>query len=974
MAGDKVSVLGALADEVTTLTAELAPLGEALTNGDEEAAAQYLGLLERLNQVAEMLDMPALGELIMHLLGNIPAQLGDEQQRDLATGWPRYFEAFLRAPDDVAAQATLTACLIDDRWPEPMAAEQAEGLIEQLLASDEAMGKQTREPRHFDDADAELQLQADLTVEMRAAFEHETPRFAAIMNEQLAMLGQSGDIMPLLHQARRAAHTLKGSAALVGARAVVNLTHLLEEVLGQLQEQPERLTPALVSLLQTAGDSVEEMVESLLDQSERPSGILDLIQRMDSWAVQLDQPASLDAATDNFATDNLVVQPAPVNEALNEVDSEPADTNRAISSEAGASSGQTDEKVEVAAAATLEATEASLNVPVRAIDEMLRAVGELLVQSGHLQTRLRDGVERSSHLENHLFTMQQTVHELETVVDLRGTPAVQGATGQVAVGQSDLAGVGFDPLELDQYNQLHSLSRSFAESALDAREMTRELRERMQGMQNLMLQQQRLGREVNNSVMSARMIRVNTMSGRWQRIVRQTCRATGKQAELHLDGAELAVDTDILNGLVEPLLHLLRNAIDHGLERPEERLAAGKPGLGQIRLRFRQDGRRILVNLSDDGRGFDYEAITRRARALGLFADNHEPSKSELQQVVFAPGFSTRAQVTEVSGRGIGLDAVRAAVQRLGGTLEAVSEPGKGLRMQMILPQSLSSSHLLFVRVSDAMYALPSLGIGQILFSDSGVIEQTSGHWNFRFGQLSCQLYSLADMLNVEGEANIEQLDPPRPLVLMQTDEGQVALLVDQVVDTRDAVVKNLQTLFPNLSGVSGTCILADGGLAMVLDLNELRREIAPAATKAVVRRLRRQAPAVQLPRVMVVDDSLSARRSLSRLMQDMGYEVQTALDGIEAVEHMEQDRPDVILADLEMPRMNGLELTAHIRSRDEFQSIPVIMITSRSTEKHRHQAERVGVNHYITKPYQEEDLAELVRQQLAERRMGAVN
>ncbi len=962
----KVSVLAALAQELGPLAEELAPLGEALACGDEESAARYLGLLERLSNVVEILDLPALGELYAHLLGNIPAQIGVEESGDLVAGWPLYLEQFLRTPDDVAAHAMLVACLSDDRWVDPMDVEQAESLLEQLLASDIDIGDQPRQPRQFDADDTSLQWLPDLTTEMRGAFEHEAPGYAATLNWHLARLSIDGKANEDLRQARRMAHTLKGSAALVGARAVVNLTDLLEDLLERLQESPDRFSQKLIDDLQNAGDSLEEMIEAFLGQGSAPTDILALLQQMDLWVVDLDSLGQSNHYEQAEAPDFGVADGLP------------------SGSEYAGNGAPAAERAPVEVANP----EPSISLPLRAIDEMLRAVADLLVQFGHFQTRLRDGVERSGHLENHLFTMQQTVLELETLIDLRATPAVQSRNDRASA-------TGFDLLELDQYNQLHSLGRVFSESALDAREMAHELHERLMAMQNLMRQQQRIGREVNNAVMAARLVRVSTQENRWQRIVRQTCRATGRKAELTLEGGELAIDTDILNALVEPLLHLLRNAVDHGIEPPDERAAAGKPENGRLHLAFRQDGNRIRVELNDDGRGLNEHAIIARAQAMNLFPADHQPGSTDIQHAIFALGFSTRDKVTETSGRGIGLDVVRAVIQKIGGTLSLQTRQGQGLSVKLTLPQSLTSTHLLFVRVGSAPFALPSLRIDQILFSDAGVIERVGGRWLFRFAEQECPIHRLADLLGMPGEASLDEIQSapalsvqpssqlpsqlsgpsssPRPLVLMNTDQGQIALLVDRVVESREAVVKSLHPNFPGLRGVSGTCILADGDVAMVLDPTELEVSASPESRQVARRVSENATPQSQRPRVLITDDSLSARRSLARMVEDLGYAPLTAVDGVEALEMIEHQAPDVLLLDLEMPRMNGLELTAHLRSREDTRDLPVIMVTSRSTAKHRREAERVGVSHYMTKPYQEHELADLLGDAVAGRMSGVI-
>lgn len=982
-------MLTALADELRPLAAELEPLGHALSDGDEEAAAQYLGLLERLANVGELLELPALGELTLHMLANVPAQLGDNGQRDLAANWPNRLAAALSDPQELGRQEDLLQCLTDPRWPEPMDLERAQQLLQQILQCDQSITVDPRQPQVFDETELGLEIQGDLTPEMRAAFSHEAPRQSVMFNQHLAQLHRGGDTVELLNTARRVAHTLKGSAALVGARAVVNLTHLLEEVLGLLQEHPEFLGEDLAADLQEAGDTLEEMIECLLGQAERPVGIGSIIQRIDIWAVQLDALKhghdidlnalqSLVAQAEHLDQQRLEsgdrdvrsVLHEPATDFITEVDEfSAAEATHSGEVSVSASSDIDTKAIEAELVenepANLhpEVLETTLNVPVRVVDDMLRNIGELMIQVGHLQTQLRNNIERSSGLGQQLLTMQEAIHELESHVDLHGTPALQA----VANRNHEL----FDPLELDQYNHLHSLSRSFAETALDAREMARELHDAMLAMQNQLLQQQRTSREVNNSVLAARMVKISSMASRWQRIVRQACRVTGKRVNLEVTGGEVYIDTDILNGLVEPLLHMLRNAVDHGIESADQRRIASKPEFGSIKLSFRQDGNRIEVNLKDDGRGLDFDAIEHRARNLGLIRTGQQVTRAELQQWVLLPGFTTRDEVSEVSGRGIGLDAVRAAVQQLGGTINLHSETGRGLTVRLVLPQSLSSTHLLFVRVGGYQYGLPSLGIQQILFSDAGFVDRIGERWVFRFGNRERPLYRLADLIGMPGDTYLEQLDPPRPLILVDRGDEQIALLVDGVVESRESVVKSLKPHFPHIHGASGASVLADGGLAIVLDLAELQSERdqrLPQLTRQVVSNVDRR---LNLPRILVVDDSLSARRSLVRFMQDLGYQVDSALDGIEALERMEENLPDLVLADLEMPRMNGLEFTAHIRTQDTYRHIPVVMITSRSTEKHRQQAEKAGVNTYLTKPYQEQDLADLVHNYLSTPKRG---
>jgi len=942
------SLLAVLAAELASLAPEIDRLAEGICAGEEAAVGGYLTVLERLGNVGEMLELPVLGALSSHLVCNVANQIGKPDQAALIRAWPQRFKAFLDAPDDAEVRAALNRALTSDQWPEPMNGDSVDELQGTLREYEQKEQQKRREPRQFSHDDATLALAPDLTAEMRAAFEHEAPHYAASLNRHLAAIESDrhrDEIVEALRQARRSAHTLKGSAALVGLRAVVNLTHLLEELLELLHQRGRAPESDLLAELRAAGDALEEMVESALGLGAAPGDVHGLLRRVDDWIMRL-QP---DAAGDASSRDQR----------------EPTDTESHVAESVAPAPAAREPAAESPSASPAQ-TEARLSVPVRIIDEMLRAMGELMVQMGHLHSAVRDSVDRSERMRGQLFSLQQSVQDIEHLIDLRGTPAFtvgRRAAAHGASEASDGGDSGFDPLELDDYNQLHSMSRQFSERALDAREMAHDLHDRLATLLNLVFQQQRLGREVNNSIMASRMVRVDTQAGRWQRIVRQVCQGTGKRASLEIDGAGLAIDTDILNALSEPLMHLLRNAVDHGIEPPARREALGKPPGGALRLRFVHDGSRIRVELEDDGGGLDEAAIAERARALGLLQSGEAPDSDRLARLVLTPGFSTRSEASEISGRGIGLDAARMVIQQMGGTMELDSRAGKGLRVRMRLPQSLSSSHLLFVRVGEARYALPSLAVRQVLFSDSGSIESVGDSPVFRHDGRNYPLTRLADLLHVPGEHSLDALEQPRPLVLAESGGGPIALLVDGVVESREAVVKSLSEHIPELRGISGACILADGDLAMVVDLAHLNRRrdvIEPLEPAAGAQR-----SGGGTPTVLVVDDSLSARRFLSRLVTDLGMEAVAASDGLDALEKIEQQRPDLLLLDLEMPRMNGLELTAQLRRESATVDLPVIMITSRSTVKHREEAERVGVDHYLTKPYQEEQLEALILESL---------
>jgi CheY-like chemotaxis protein len=409
---------------------------------------------------------------------------------------------------------------------------------------------------------------------------------------------------------------------------------------------------------------------------------------------------------------------------------------------------------------------------------------------------------------------------------------------------------------------------------------------------------------------------------------------------------------------VDPLMHLLRNAIDHGIEDAETRLRNGKAATGNVYLDFQQEGNDVVINCRDDGAGLNYDAIRHAAEERDLIGP--DVSLDALKQIILRANFSTRAQTSQVSGRGIGLDAVHDSVLTLGGTMTVESESGQGCNFEMRLPFNLISSHALLVRAGANVVALASRGVKQIVHGSDGEMRRFGGKTVFQVGD---DMYPATTLEAVIGD-NDERRDGgrrSRPVVLAHTDEGVTAVSVESVVGSRDLVVKSLGKLLPKFRGVVGATILGDGHVAPVIDLPDIlsNRDIGVDVNSAI---------ATDVPAdsnsgfVLVVDDSLSARRALAQFMQDSGYRVRTARDGLEATRLLEDARPALVLADLEMPRMNGIELTVHLRATPKTADVPVIMITSRSTSKHREQAQSAGVNAYLTKPYSETKLIDTVR------------
>jgi len=419
--------------------------------------------------------------------------------------------------------------------------------------------------------------------------------------------------------------------------------------------------------------------------------------------------------------------------------------------------------------------------------------------------------------------------------------------------------------------------------------------------------------------------------------------------------------------MVDPLMHMLRNAVDHGIESPAERQRLGKPPVGRIELGFEREGNSILIRCQDDGAGLDLAAIRRTALERGLIMADQPLTDEELARLILLPGFSTRGGATQTSGRGIGMDMVHSRLLAMKGSLRIQTRAGRGCLMELRLPVTLISTHALLVRLRDHMLAIADRGIEQILYSGVGSIQHLGKITTFRMGEEVYELTSLDALFNLPPDHRTHRRTTPSVLLVREETGALHAVLAQEIVDSRDLVVKHMGQYLPKLNGIVGATILGDGSVVPVLDLPELlRAPVAGAPARALAGAAAPlTASTPHRPFVLAVDDSLSVRRALAQFVQDAGFEVRTARDGLEAIEIIKGKRPDLVVADLEMPRMNGLELTAHLRANQATRQLPVIMITSRSTEKHRREAETTGVNVYLTKPFMEDELLGHIHQLL---------
>ncbi|MFO7287560.1 MAG: response regulator, partial [Gammaproteobacteria bacterium] len=579
------------------------------------------------------------------------------------------------------------------------------------------------------------------------------------------------------------------------------------------------------------------------------------------------------------------------------------------------------------------------------LDALLASAGEISIFQSRLNQQLHS-------IDFHLGELAQTVTRLRE--QLRKLEAETEA--QILYRHQDdlTAGGDFDPLELDRYSTIQQLSRALAETANDVASINELLQGLTTEAETLLGQQARVTSEIQEGLMQTRMVPFQRHVSRLARIVRQAAGDTGKLAELVVHGGTSEVDRQVLEAMIAPFEHLLRNAVVHGIEPPEDRRKAGKPEVGKVELSLRREGSEVLIEVADDGRGLDLDAIRRKAYEQGLIADPQKVSDQEAMELILRPGFSTASELTQAAGRGVGMDVVDNQIKKLGGSMRIESTRGQGTRFIVRLPYTLAVTHALIVNVGDETFALPLPTIeGVARVPREKLLELlTHDEPRFDYGGVSYRVQHLGTLVGGAPSALPED-ESAVSLVLVRAGENSTALLTDSLEGSREIVVKTLGPHLASIPGVSGATILGDGRVIVILDAGTLVRGQHAIAQQPTVA----AQPKVRPPAALVVDDSITMRRVTQRLLERRGVRVVTARDGLDAIDALQDFEPDIILLDIEMPRMDGYQFASHVRNDEKLKDVPIIMITSRSGEKHRAKAIEIGVNDYLSKPYQEAQL-----------------
>jgi chemosensory pili system protein ChpA (sensor histidine kinase/response regulator) len=590
-----------------------------------------------------------------------------------------------------------------------------------------------------------------------------------------------------------------------------------------------------------------------------------------------------------------------------------------------------------------------LRVNADTLDYLITESGEVAIARSRIEAELRLVKQSLGDLDDSIARLRTQLREVEIQADSQ----MQSRTSVLDERDRD-----FDPLEFDRYTRLQELTRMMAEGLSDATSIQVALLKNMDETDAALLQQARIGRELQQDLMRMRAVPFASLSERLHRIVRQTARETGRKAELQIQGAQIELDRSVLERIAAPLEHMLRNAVVHGVEDPQVRSAAGKPETARIAIELRQEANEIVIIVADDGAGLDLQQLRSKAIEKGLVAANQELTEFEQNQLIFLTGLSTAGAVTALAGRGVGMDVVRTEIAAVNGRIDIASSRGAGTTFTIFVPLTLAVTQTVMVQAGAVTLAVSSATVEQVLRLKADAMASLYEKGQVEFQGRAYPLHSLRQLL---GERVAVEIRDYNSVLLLRSGIQRVAVHVDELLGNQEVVVKSIGPQLSRIPGVTGATVLADGSIVLIVNPVQLaQRKAAAGGRLGEITGLIGTRPST--PLVMVVDDSLTVRKFTSRLLEREGYRVITAKDGLDAIEKLKDDLPDVMLVDIEMPRMDGFDLTRNVHGDARTQGIPIIVISSRTAEKHRSRAADLGVNAFIGKPYQEAELLQHIR------------
>jgi chemosensory pili system protein ChpA (sensor histidine kinase/response regulator) len=761
----------------------------------------------------------------------------------------------------------------------------------------------------------------------------------------------------------RAIHTVKGSAAQVGLRRLGAIAHRVEDLIGRLRDGEIDPSPAVVDICL---ESVDVLRKTLRRE----------------WPDEVEMRAGVDSLLGRIA------QFAPLESEEAEAEAQPEEVGAPTESRATADKVQP--KPSAAQAQKQAAATKSVRIALARLDRMMNTVGELVINRTKMVGRVAELDKLIDTLSFSKERLQGKVNEFQEKYEYNrirsqiGMPWAgnqrQRMLSSAAAGETGFLDE-FSELEMDRYDDFNILSRSMTEISADVNEVLSQLESYIGRVEGDIDEFTKLAHHLQDEITAARMVPIGTLYSLLSRAVRDAAKSAKKKVELDFSGSETELDNNIIQQISDPLVHLVRNSVAHGIELPEDRAGTGKPDQGTVTLRAYHRGNHIYIEVEDDGRGIDYPRVRQSAIDCGLVSTETADRLTErdLREMLFHPGFSTATVKTELAGRGVGLDVVRSNLNALNGEIEVQSETGRGTKFILKVPLTLIISPALFVRSGAHNFALPLAVVEEIRRIRADEIEDVGGKLLTKVRDIVTEVVRLDSYL---GLPPLEPINGYFRMVVANAGSRQVGLIVEEVLGKDEIVIKNLGEYLRRVKLFPGTTIAPDGSLILLIDLNRMvatepneRRAVQANASAARVFAPGSAAIArgtiptdaidrVEHERVIVVaDDSISVRKFVGRMLEKNGYRVKLAADGLEAAELITQQGCHLVITDLEMPRMTGYELMAQLRQSPTTKRIPVMVVTSRAGAKHRDRALKEGAAAFLTKPVQEDQLLAAVEQ-----------
>ena len=771
---------------------------------------------------------------------------------------------------------------------------------------------------------AEVELPPDdVDDDILPIFLEETEELLEGIDESIQGWSESPDNSEPLDLLLRHLHTLKGGSRMAGLNSLGEYTHNFETYLIGIQSNPVELNEQFFASLNQQQDEITRRVGIYTRLAAGEASGKDLASLLTSK-----EPATEQAA------------PAPQS----------------------ADEPPTQEPEKAAPAASDAATPAAqemVRVSADLLEELIGLAGESSINGGRVEQQISDFGDAIQEMEDTINRVRDQVRRLEIEAESRETLISQHGEGESA----------FDELEMDRYTMLQEISRTLNESSSDMLDLKDTLVNRSRDAETLLHQQARIASELQEGLTRTRMVTFARLIPRLRRIVRQVSGEIGKSVRFDAFNVEGELDRSVLDRITAPLEHMLRNAVDHGIESAEKRAEAGKPDQGRISLRLSREGGYVILTISDDGGGINVEAVRAKAIDRGLISEGSDVSDHEVMQFIMHAGFSTAQKLTQIFGRGVGMDVVGSEIKALGGSMSIDSILGVGSEFTIRIPFTVSINRALMIVVKEETYAVPLNtihGIHRVSPYELEAYYQPDAPPIEIFGE-PYRLEFLGSMLDKSHQPSLEGQVAPLPVILASSGDNAVALQVDRVIGSREVVVKTLGPQFSEVGGISGATILGDGSVVVILDVMALVRSHETGQpielTQVEVEPEPEPETQTSVRTVMIVDDSVTVRKVTSRLMERQGWDVVTAKDGLDAVTQLQDIYPDIVLLDIEMPKIDGFEVLRRVRADERLKNLPIIMITSRTGEKHQQQALELGVNKFLGKPFQEANLISTIEE-----------